>query len=63
VSDISQTKTLDGRPATFLRFHGPNKYIVAIDGEARTIAGDEWRRLPSYPNAATHDAATDVRQT
>jgi hypothetical protein len=46
VSDIAQVKTLDGRPVTFLRFDGPDKYVVDINGEGLTITRDEWRRLP-----------------
>jgi hypothetical protein len=46
VSDIAQVKTLDGRPTTFLRFDGSDKYVVDIDGEGHTITRDEWRRLP-----------------
>jgi hypothetical protein len=48
VSDIAQVKTLDGHPAMFLRFSGPDKYVVEIDGEARTITtmnGDVCRRI------------------
>jgi hypothetical protein len=37
VSDIAQLKMLDGRPATFLLFNGPDRYVVLIDGEERTI--------------------------
>jgi hypothetical protein len=48
VSDIAQVKTLDGRPATFLRFDGPDRYVVEIDGEGRTITRDEWRGLPLH---------------
>jgi hypothetical protein len=39
VSDIAQVKMLGGRPATFLRFNSPDKYVVHIDGEERTITG------------------------
>jgi hypothetical protein len=55
VSDIAQVKTLDGRPATFLRFDGPDKYIVDIDGEGRTITRDEWRRLPPHQPGVAED--------
>jgi hypothetical protein len=48
VSDIAQVKMLDGRPATFLRFDGPDRYVVEIDGEDRTITRDEWRGLPLH---------------
>jgi hypothetical protein len=48
VSDIAQVKTLDGRLVTFLRFDGPDKYVVDIDGEGHTITRDEWQRLPLH---------------
>jgi hypothetical protein len=53
VSDIAQVKTLDGRPVTFLRFDGPDKYVVDIDGEGRTITREGWLRLaPHQPRVA-----------
>jgi hypothetical protein len=45
LSDIPQVKALNGRPATFLRFDGPDRYVVDVDGDERTIARDEWRQL------------------
>jgi hypothetical protein len=57
VSDIAQIKTLDGRRATFLRFEGPDKYVVDIEGVERTITRDEWRRLqPHQPRVADDEA-------
>ena len=53
MSDIAQVKTLDGRPVTFLRFDGPDKYVVDIDGEGRTIIREGWLRLaPHQPRVA-----------
>jgi hypothetical protein len=41
------------RPVTFLRFDGPDKYVVDIEGDERTITRDEWRRLqPHQPRVA-----------
>ena len=56
VSDIAQLKMLDGRPATFLRFNGPDRYVVLIDGEERTITRAEWRGWYH-----THRAAMQIR--
>jgi hypothetical protein len=44
---------MDGRPATFLRFDGPDNYVVDIDDEGRTITREEWRWLaPHQPRVA-----------
>jgi hypothetical protein len=48
VSDLAQTKVIDGRPTRFLRFCGPDRYVVSFDGEDRIIARDEWNRLPTH---------------
>lgn len=48
MSDITQLKVLGGRPASFLRFDGPDKYVVHIDGGERTITRHEWRKLAPH---------------
>jgi hypothetical protein len=55
VSDIAQLKVLGGRPVTFLRFHGPDKYVVHIDGEERTISRHEWQKLVTHPSCSDAD--------
>jgi hypothetical protein len=60
VSDIAQLKMLDGRPATFLRFNGPDRYVVLIDGEERTITRAEWRGLVPHPSCSDANPPTKV---
>ena len=50
MSDLAQLKMLDGCPATFLRFNGPDLYVVLIKGEERTITRAEWRGLLRHPS-------------
>jgi hypothetical protein len=40
------TKELDGYAVTFVRFDGPERFIVQVNGVERTISRDEWRALP-----------------
>jgi hypothetical protein len=46
MSDLVVTKQLDRSPAAFLRFAGPDEYVIEVDGSERTIARDFWRALP-----------------
>jgi hypothetical protein len=51
--DLVQFKTLGSRPVTFLRFHGPDKYVVHIDG------GGE---LSPAMNRATYSRSITLRE-
>jgi hypothetical protein len=46
MSDLVVTKQLDRSPAAFLRFAGPDRYVIEVDCSERTIARDFWRALP-----------------
>jgi hypothetical protein len=46
VPELFLAKDLNGRPATFVRFEGPDRFIIEVDGAERTISRDEWRSLP-----------------
>ncbi len=61
MSDLAAVKLLDGRPTTFKRFIGPDKYVVSIEGLDRTISRDEWHRLPSHP--LCRDVKPDIEAT
>jgi hypothetical protein len=34
---------------TFLRFAGPEKFVVQVNGVERTISRDDWDALPVRP--------------
>jgi hypothetical protein len=46
MSDLLVMKQLDRSAAAFLRFAGPDKYVIEVDGSEPTIARDFWRVLP-----------------
>jgi hypothetical protein len=46
MSHLFLTKELDGYAVTFLRFAGPERFIVQVNGVERTISRDDWAALP-----------------
>ena len=62
MSDIAQLKMLDGRPATFLRFNGPDRYVVLIDGGERTMTRAEWRGLVPHPSCSDANPQGNVER-
>jgi hypothetical protein len=46
LSGVFLAKDLNGRPATFVRFEGPDQFAIQRDGAERMIFRDEWRMLP-----------------
>ncbi len=48
MSEIAQIRNLDGHPAAFVRFDGPDKFVVAVDGELRTVTRAYWVSLPVF---------------
>jgi len=54
MSHLFMIKELDGYAATFLRFDGPDKFIIEVNGVERTISRDAWRALPERA-PAEHD--------
>jgi hypothetical protein len=48
MSDLFVIKQLDGYAATFLRFAGPDNFVIEIDGAERTVSREFWRALPHH---------------
>ena len=48
MSDLFLTKQLDGYAATFARFEGPEKFVIEVNGEYRTVTREFWQALPIY---------------
>ena len=46
MSDLFVTKQLDGNSATFLRFAGPDNFVIEVNGGERTVSREFWRLLP-----------------
>jgi hypothetical protein len=44
--DLFATKQVDGYAATFLRFAGPDNFVIEVNGAERTVAREFWRTLP-----------------
>jgi hypothetical protein len=46
MSDLFLTKRLGGYAATFARFDGPEKLVIEVNGEYRTVTREFWQALP-----------------
>jgi hypothetical protein len=62
MSHLFLTKELDGYAVTFLRFAGPENFIVQVNGVERTVSRDEWAALPVRPLAAGTDQPSSLRR-
>jgi hypothetical protein len=49
MSHLFLIKELDGYAVTFLRFAGPERFIVQVNGVERTISREDWAALPVRP--------------
>jgi hypothetical protein len=52
MSDLFVIKQLDGYPATFLRFAGPELFVIEINGAERTVSREFWQSLPKREDAS-----------
>jgi hypothetical protein len=55
MSDLTVTKQLDEHAATFLRFAGPDNFVIEVNGAERIISREFWRALP-------HRDASEVQE-
>jgi hypothetical protein len=46
MSHLFLAKILNGHPANFVRFEGPDSFIVEVNGVEQAISRDHWGRLP-----------------
>jgi hypothetical protein len=61
MSHLFLTKELDGYAVTFLRFAGPERFIVQVNGVERTISRDDWAALPVRSLGAACCPNSDVK--
>jgi hypothetical protein len=47
MSDFFLVKQLDGHAASFARFAGPDRFVIEVNGEYRTVSREIWRALPA----------------
>ena len=45
MSDLFATKQADGYPAKFVRFAGPDNFIIEVNGAERIVTREYWRTL------------------
>jgi hypothetical protein len=61
MSDICMIKRLDGAPAIFLRFAGPDYVVIEVNRVERIVSRDFWADLP--PQDVKSVAEPTVRLT
>jgi hypothetical protein len=45
MSDLFATKKVDGYTVKFIRFAGPDNFVIEVNGAERTVTRDFWRTL------------------
>jgi hypothetical protein len=46
MSDLFAIKQVDGYKAIFIRFAGPDNFVIEVNGAERTVTREFWRALP-----------------
>ena len=62
MSDLFATKQLDGYSAKFIRFAGPDNFVIEVNGAERTVTREFWRALPGR-DASTVEERSNVAST
>jgi hypothetical protein len=60
MSDFCTIKRLDGCPAIFLRFSGPDYFVIEVDRVERIVSKTFWANLPPYDAASAGASAAKV---
>jgi len=47
MSDLFVIKQMEGYNAKFLRFAGPDNFVIEVNGVERTVTREFWRRSPN----------------
>jgi hypothetical protein len=47
MSDLFVIKQLDGYIAKFIRFAGPDNFVIEVNGAERTVSREFWRAIPN----------------
>ena len=45
--DLFVIKQLDGYAAKFIRFAGPDNFVIEVNGVKRTVTREFWRSIPN----------------
>jgi hypothetical protein len=57
MSDPLAPKQIDGNRAQFLRFAGPDHFVIEVNGSERTVTQEMWRTLPGPQQASSESLA------
>ena len=60
MSDFFLMKQLDGYAASFVRFAGPDGFVIEVNGEYRTVTRECWRALPVYQSQPCEPDSTST---
>ena len=47
MADLFAIKQVDGYPAKFIRFAGPDNFVIEVNGAERTVTREYWRGIPN----------------
>jgi len=60
MSDLFVIKQLDGYTAKFVRFAGPDNFVIEVNGAERTVTREFWRTLPHHDAIAADPSKTTL---
>jgi hypothetical protein len=57
MSDLVVMKRVEGNSARFLRFAGPDKLVIEVNGVERIVTREFWDAIPNLINKQDKDRA------
>jgi hypothetical protein len=60
MSDLFLTKLVDGYGAKFVRFAGPDNFVIEVNGAERTVSRELWRTLPNLESSKVGAASEET---
>jgi hypothetical protein len=58
MSDLFVIKQLDGYTTKFIRFAGPDHFVIEVNGAERTVTRDFWRSIPNLDPSKVEEPST-----
>jgi hypothetical protein len=60
MSDLFVIKQLDGYTAKFIRFAGPENFVIEVNGVERTVTREFWRGIPNLDPSKVEEPSKET---
>jgi hypothetical protein len=60
MSDLFAIKQVDGYTAKFVRFAGPDNFVIEVNGAERTVTREFWRGIPNLDPSKVEERSSNL---